>query len=492
MKSTLLFLLLFSSVIVMSQNPDQNWPQFRGNNGSGVATESAKPPITFDETTLSWTVNLPKGVSSPVIWKDKLFITGFNENNKELHLICINNKNGKLLWDSFVKPDTVEKTAQISSPAQSTVVTNGEKVVAHFGSCGILCYDMAGKLLWKYKIPCNRNTYGSATSPVIAGDNVIYLNDFNKPYLMALNLTDGSVVWKKQLDKFSIPTPGGQSIPCVFKDMIYIHRVGQISCFSVKDGSQKWSYDLLTSGISSPIVANDRVITACWYNFSEENQRGKLPDYNELVKNYDKNQNGTVSKDELPDNMILFTRPEISDLPNTTGTVKSAFGIFDTSKDGEVTLQEWNAALDLLDNTYFKPAGLIALNTIGSGLLTDEKVVWRVINNISEVPMPIFYRNKIYMIKDGGILTCVNPESGNVIYSTRIGNPGPYIASLVAANGNIYILGHNGKIKILKAGDKYELVGENDLKSKIMATPAIIGNTIILRTENGLFAYSAK
>lgn len=477
---------------VFSQKADPNiWPQFRGNNGSGVASESAKPPIVFNESTLSWSLNLPKGVSSPVIWKEKLFITGFDENKKELHVICINNKNGKILWDNNVKPDTLEKTHQIGSPAQSTVVTNGEKLIAHFGSCGIFCYDMEGKLLWKYKLPCNRLTNGSATSLVISGDRLIYLNDFGNPYLMAMNLIDGSVIWKKQLNKFSLPNAGGQSVPCVFKGMIYIHRVGQVSCFSVKDGSQIWSYDLQTSGISSPIVTNDQIVTACWFQTSEEDQRGKLPEYNELVKSYDRNQNGTVSKDELPDNMILFTRPEISDLPNTTGTVKSGFWAFDSSKDGEITQQEWNAGVEWVVK-FYKPAGLIALNAQGVGIITDDKVTWRIINNISEVPTPVFYRNRIYMIKDGGTLTCVNAESGNVIYSTRIGNPGPYIASPVAANGYIYITGHNGKIEVLKAGDKFELAAENDLKARIGATPAIIGNTIFIRTENGLLAYTNK
>jgi outer membrane protein assembly factor BamB len=491
MKSIQFLLLLTTSSIAVSQNPDQTWPQFRGINGSGVASESAKPPIILDESTLSWNLNLPKGVSSPVIWKEKLFITGFDENNKELHLICINNKNGKILWDKFVTPDTIEKTHQIGSPAQSTVVTNGEKVIARFGSYGILCYDMEGKLLWKYKLPCNQLTNGSATSLVISGDKLIYLNDFDNPYLMAINLINGRVIWKKQLNNFPIPNAGGQSVPCVFNEMIYIHRVGQVSCFSVKNGSQIWSYDLQTAGISSPIVANDKVITACWYGTSEEDQRGKLPAYNELIKSYDKNQNGTISKSELPDNMIIHTRPEISDLPNTTGTVKSFFGAFDPSEDGEITQQEWNAGVEWVV-TFYKPAGLIAVNTQGAGMLTDDKVVWRIINNISEVPTPIFYRNRIYMIKDGGILTCVNPDSGNVIYSTRIGNPGPYVASPVAANGYIYLTGHNGRIKVLKEGDKFELAAENDLKARIGATPAIIGNTIFFRTENGLIAYSNK
>jgi outer membrane protein assembly factor BamB len=485
-------LLVVLPTICNSQVLDQNWPQFRGNNGSGIAAESAKPPIIFDKKYLDWRIELPQGVSSPVIWKDKLFITGFNESLKELHTMCINHKNGKILWDNTVKPDTIEEVAQISSPAQSTVVTNGEKVVAHFGSCGFFCYDMQGKLLWKYRLPCNRNIFGSATSPVIYGDKLIYLNDLGKPYLMAISLSDGNVAWKISLKSYSIPTPGGHSMPCIYKDMIYIHRVGEISCFSVKDGSQSWFFSLITSGVSSPIIADNKVITACWYNFSEENQRGKLPDFNVLVKSYDKNQNGTISSVELPDDMILYTRPEIPDLPNTTGTVKSTFWVFDSSKDGEISLEEWNTGLDLLNKMYFKPAGLIALNSQGIGNLTDEKVLWRVIDNIPEVPTPIYYKNRLFMVKDGGILTCVNSESGNVLYTTRIGNPGPYVASPVAANGFIYIAGYNGKMKILKAGDKFELAGEYDFKDKIAATPAIIGNTIFIRTKTQLLSYSNK
>ena len=86
-------------------------------------------------------------------------------------------------------------------------------------------------------------------------------------------------------------------------------------------------------------------------------------------------------------------------------------------------------------------------------------------------------------VKDGGIVTCVDPESGKVIYTIRIGNPGPYIASPVAANGFIYFSGYNGKMKIVKAGDKFEVAGEYDFKDNLAATPAIIGNTIFIRTK---------
>jgi outer membrane protein assembly factor BamB len=109
---------------------------------------------------------------------------------------------------------------------------------------------------------------------------------------------------------------------------------------------------------------------------------------------------------------------------------------------------------------------------------------------LSEVPSPIYYRKRAYMIKDGGFITCLNPETGNVLFQSRIGNPGPYLASPVAANGLLYIFGYNGKLKILKAGDELNIVGEHDFKDKIGASPAIIGNTIYIRTNSGLLAYS--
>jgi outer membrane protein assembly factor BamB len=487
-----LILVLTCSSICNAQIQSEQWPQFRGVNGSGMAAETAMPPITFDNSTLSWRIELPQGISSPVIWKDKLFLTGFDEAKKELQVICINRKNGKILWNNQIKPDTLEKAHQIGSPAQSTVVTDGERLVAYFGSCGLFCYDLQGKLLWKYPIACNSNVYGSAASPVISGDRLILLRDVSNPFLLSIYLKNGIVAWKTSLKSNPASNEGGQSVPCIYKDMIYVHRNGEIVCFSLIDGSQKWSYKLITKGISSPIIAGNIILTACWSNLIEEDQRVYLPVFDDLSKNYDKNHNGTISKNEFPEDLFLYRRPETSDLENTSGTVKRLINFFDTNKDGEITRPEWEALLDLFKKTYYKPSGLLAFNPQNSGNLSEDNVLWRVIENIPEVPTPIFYKGKVYMIKDGGIISCVDPESGHVFYTTRIGNTGSYISSPVAANGFIYIIGFNGKMKILKAGDKFEIAGEYDFKDKVEATPAIIGNTIYIRTGTALTAYTKK
>lgn len=94
------------------------------------------------------------------------------------------------------------------------------------------------------------------------------------------------------------------------------------------------------------------------------------------------------------------------------------------------------------------------------------------------------------MIADGGFLTCINPETGNIIYQTRVGNPGAYFATPVAANGLIYLFGYNGRLTVIKAGDKFKIVTRYNFKDNIVATPAIIENSIYIRTKKGLLAYS--
>jgi len=491
--SVCLFLLMGLASIREAQTQDFQWPQFRGINGSGVAAETAIPPIILDSTTLAWRKELPKGVSSPVIWNDKLFVTGFNDSNNELSTICLDRKNGDILWSRAVKPDTVENSHSISSPAQSTAVTDGERIITYFGSCGLFCYDMQGQVLWKYPLACSNTIFGNGTSPVIAGDKLLLIRDFGpNPYLIALDKRTGGLVWKTHFKNPSRIGDVGQSIPCLINNIIIVHRAREVSGFSVKDGSLLWNFPILTSGVSSPIVAGDKVIAACWYNLSEEDQRGKLPGFDELIKNYDKNQNGSISSSELPEDLVIYQRPEIKDVANTTGTVKSFIGIFDKDDDGEIVRQEWDAGLDMLKEYFYQPAGLIALNPESSGDLTDVSVLWRVVDNLPEVPSPIFYKNRVYMVKDGGIITCVDPANGKVIYKMSLGNRGGYIASPIAANGFLYIFSYNGKLKILKAGDTFEIAGEYDFKDKIAATPAIIGNTIYIRTGKELIAYSKK
>ena len=91
------------------------------------------------------------------------------------------------------------------------------------------------------------------------------------------------------------------------------------------------------------------------------------------------------------------------------------------------------------------------------------------------------------------MVTCLKAATGEPNYEQeRLGSPGTYYSSLVAANGIIYACSVNGVVTAFRAGDKFEVLGTNDLKERISATPAIADNTLYLRTDKHLYAFKAK
>lgn len=491
MKDIVVFILLLFFVSSCANNKNEQWwPQFRGPEGSGVASENAQPPVKFEDRNLKWKIELPTGFSSPVIWDNKIFLTGFIKDKKELTTICLDRIDGKILWQKSFSPDTLEKYHSISNPAQNTPVTDGERVVIYFGSCGLICYDMQGELLWKYSKPTTKFIYGNASSPVIAEGKIILINDEGKDrYLLAVDKTTGKEIWKKGFQPDTLVEWGGNATPLIYKDIIIVHRVGEVVACSINDGSYLWGYKILTEASGSPIMAENKVLVNCWYNLSDDIERPDVPDFDVLLQKYDSDKNGKINKTEFPEDLMLFQRPGMKEIEKTSLPVKSLFEDIDENGNKEIDKPEWTSITDWM-KTFSKPSGLVAINPDSRGQLSDSAILWRITKNISEVPSPIYYRKRAYMIKDGGFITCINPETGNVLYQSRIGNPGPYLASPVAANGFLYLFGYNGKLKILKAGDKLNIVGEHDFKDNIGASPAIIGNTIYIRTNSGLMAYS--
>jgi outer membrane protein assembly factor BamB len=484
-----LFLLSFASCI--NKNSEQWWPQFRGPNGSGVANENAKPPNNFEDKYLKWKTDLPVGFSSPVIWDNKIFLTGSFEDKKELLTICLNRKDGKILWQKSLSPDTLEKYTSISNPAVNTAVTDGERVIIYFPSCGLICYNSEGEEQWKYQKRATRFPYGNGTSPVISGNKLVFLNDEGKErYLLALDKTNGKEIWKTA---FQVDTlygyQGGHATPCIYKDNIIVHRVGEVTAYSIIDGSFLWDYKILTEAAGSPVMAGNKVVVNCWFNMGDDAERQKWLNYDELLQKYDSNKNGEISKTELPDDFMLFSRPEIRDIKRANIPFKEYFEDIDENGNHEINRKEWDAVTDEM-KPYIKSSGLISINPEARGAITDSAILWSVTKNTAEVPSPIYYLDRVYMIKDGGFITCINPGTGKIIYQTRLGNPGAYFATPVAANGLIYIFGYNGKLTIIKAGDELKVVAQHDFKDNIAATPAIIGNSIYIRTKTGLLAYS--
>src|SRR5204863_2810970 len=111
------------------------WPQFRGPGGLGIGNDKMSLPSEFGPTkALLWKTELPLGHGSPCIWGDRIFVTGFDPADRKLEVIALNRVSGVIVWRKTVPATEIERVHQISSPATSTRVTNGNRVFGYFGS----------------------------------------------------------------------------------------------------------------------------------------------------------------------------------------------------------------------------------------------------------------------------------------------------------------------------------------------------------------------
>jgi outer membrane protein assembly factor BamB len=490
MEKLFLTIVALSLVCSCGKKTIESWPRFRGPDGTGIAGKNAMPPVEFSQKNLLWKTDLDSGFSSPVIWEGRLFITGARESEKKLTTYCINREDGKILWRSEIIPDSIERHSPISNAAQNSCATDGERVISCFGSFGLISYNMDGKELWRFKTGCAKYSYGYASSPIISDNMVIYMHDdISSRFLVALDKISGKEIWKTPF-KAPFSSQSGQSTPCIYNDLVIVHKIGAVAAYSLSDGSLIWNHNILTEAASSPVMAGDKVIVSCWYNISDESERPEYPDFEEMISKYDSDKDHLISEEELPAELMLFDRAEIRDIPRSSVSFKESFRGLDGNKNNELDKAEWQDIIEYLKTNFLKPSGIIAINAGLKGEISDSSVLWRISNKMSEVPSPLFYKNRIYMLKDGGILTCINPDDGSIIYQTRAGAPGVQLASPIVANEMLYLFSFNGKVTVIQTGDSCKIVSRNDLKENIASTPAVISNSIYIRTITRLMAYA--
>jgi outer membrane protein assembly factor BamB len=184
--------------------PDKtNWPAFRGQDSRGSAGGKGYPTEwdAVAEKNISWKLEIPKkGKSSPVIWGDKLFLTGAQDKICEVY--CIDKRSGKILWTGSAsdipgEPAVSPKTDPDAGLAVSTTATNGKEVCAVFSNGNLVCFDMDGKKKWMKNIGVPENSYGYASSLMIYKDLLLVQFDSNiKISLLGIDLESGDQKWE--------------------------------------------------------------------------------------------------------------------------------------------------------------------------------------------------------------------------------------------------------------------------------------------------------
>ena len=156
-------------------------------------------PLKWSATeNIAWKIELPyRGNSTPIVWGEKIFLTQPLEDEQERALICLDRLDGKELWRRTVKYTDAENSHRTNPYCSESPATDGERVVAVYGSAGVVCYDLTGKLLWQRDLGKIQFTWGSAASPVIHGNLVyIYRGPDPKAHLLALDKRTGKTVWQ--------------------------------------------------------------------------------------------------------------------------------------------------------------------------------------------------------------------------------------------------------------------------------------------------------
>lgn len=136
-------------------------------------------------------------------------------------------------------------------------------------------------------------------------------------------------------------------------------------------------------------------------------------------------------------------------------------------------------------NTGFDNPELWAVRLDGQGDVSDSHVFWKCEKDVPKIPSPIIIDGLIYMVSDNGVVSCLEAESGKLIWKERIG--GKYVASPIYASGHIYFSNHNGKTTVIKPGRSFQLLAVNELDEGFMASPAVIGKSLIMRTKTHLY-----
>ena len=457
-----------------------DWPQFRGPNGTGVASADAAPPVKFGAA--KWTRALPAGHSSPSIWGDRIFLTSFETESKKLELLCVSATTGEILWRRAAPAPEIEETHVVSNPATASPAVDQDRVYAYFSSYGVMAFDHAGEAQWTAPLAMPKTHHGSGASPVLAGELLILNHDaMQGGYLLALDRRTGKEVWKQLYQ--GAGRVESYSTPLVWHDELILHRAGVIEAYQVSDGARLWSMPENTSGASTPVASGDMIYVSTWNNLGEDDQRPALPDFAALLKQYDQNGDGAITEAEFPDTLLYTQRPGLETIPHSQNYV--AFRSVDRNRDGRIDQAEWETYRNRV-SAMATDHGLLAIKVEKD----KPQVMWRENTSIPEVPSPLLYQGRLFLVRNGGVASCLDAATGKVIYRARVGAPGAYFASPVAADGRVYFASSEGVVTVIAAaGDQLKVLARNELGAEMIATPAIVGKAIYVRTLRNLASF---
>jgi outer membrane protein assembly factor BamB len=406
----LIFILLLIIINSVSVTRAQNWPCWRGPNGDGTSIETNIPTKWDSITNIVWKIPVPgTGYSSPVVWKDKLFLVTARIETQEKVLLCYDCKSGKLLWQKTVLKTTFEKKHDNNSYASGTPATDGIRVYVSFldgQDVVVAAYDFSGKQIWVQRPGTFSSPHGYSCSPALFDDKVIINGDSQgDSFVAALSRTDGHIIWKISHDRpaHSFSTP-------IFRKMAGKMQMifcgdKEIASYNPDNGTRYW----FVSGPSEDFCSS--------------------PVYNE--------KSGLVLVSSAwPVRNLVAIKPD---------------GLGDVTKSHVV----WQSR----KGAYYVPSPVCTVEYLFTTMTTGEvhcievatgNILW-VEDLGTQYSSPVLANGLVYMPNDEGIITVIKPgPKFEYVAKNSIGER--MYASPAISNGKIYLRGFQHLFCISKNG----------------------------------------
>lgn len=409
--SALLAALLVLFVAAAPVAAQGEWPQLLGPSGDGHAPATRTATEFGESRNVVWKTEIHgKGWSSPVIWRNQIWMGTADEDGKRFWGVCVDRETGAVVHDRLLFEEAEPKFCHdMNSYASPTPVIEEGFVYLHFGSYGTACLRTDdGTVVWiRRDLPCD-HFRGPGSSPTLWNDLLIlHYDGFDYQYAIALDKRTGATVWR-----------------------------------------------------------NDREI-----DYGTDN--------GDVMKAYN---TPTVIRVDGRDLLISATSKACLALDPATGTEVWRLRYPEFSSTGRPFL-----AGDLLYvNSGFGTAQLFAVRPDGSGDITDSHVVWQVGKGIGSKPSQIAVDGRIYSIHDQGVLTMLDAATGEEQWRKRLDGE-LFSSSPIYAGGYLYFCSHEGPVTVVRPGAEPEIVSVNRFDDGFMATPAVAGESLFLRSRKALY-----
>lgn len=443
--------------------PENTWPGFRGHGSTGVAASAALPERWSTTDAVKWAIPLQgQGWSSPIVWGDTVFVTS-----------AISSKPFKKPTPGLYGNEYVaELQAQGISGAElmKRVQARDNEVPEESSDVRYMVYAIdaaSGKVKWEREavrtVPSGgrhrKNTYASET-PFTDGERV-YASFGQNVGLFVYSL-DGTLLWKKQWPPQPIYLDfGTASSPVVHDGRVYLLQDNEaqssIAALDAKTGEEVWR----TARPNTGMPKSSWMTPLIWSN----PQRTEIVTTGHgLVLSYDLNgaELWRVGGMAMPTASPFASGGMLYVGTGSQGDANRPFMAIRPGASGDISLKDGEAS-----NAF---------------------IAWRQGRVAGYTPSGLVHEGRAYLVHDTGILTVLNAKTGAQVYKVRVGGGGhTFSASPIAAGNRIFFLTEEGVTFVLDSADEYREIARNDLAEMSLATPAVAGNALYIRTETKLY-----